>query len=516
MEGIAFPDAKRGKNILETVRDTPNRSINSSIELKDSQNFMTSPAFEPVIGLEVHAQLLTRSKLFCGCSTQFGVAANQNSCPVCLGLPGTLPVLNGKAVDFAILAGLACHCQIQEKSVFARKNYFYPDLPKGYQISQYELPVCLGGEIEIQLKSGKKKIGLTRIHMEEDAGKSLHDFGDAAHSHIDLNRAGTPLLEIVSEPQIRSSEEAGAYLRRLREILVYLEVCDGNMEEGSFRCDANVSIRPVGETKFGTKVELKNINSFRYVEKAIDYEIQRQEAVIRDGGKIVQETRLWNSQKNITESMRSKEEAHDYRYFPDPDLLPLLIRSSRIEELKSRLPELSFQKAERFVREYGIPEYDAQVLTAEKEVAHYFEAVVKVSQDAKKTSNILMTELLALAAKGEKPFETIPPQQLGRAIQMNREGKISGKMLKEVLLEMHEKREDAEAVVARMGGQLSDVRELEAIVDRILEANPENVAQYKAGKEKLFGFFVGQVMKESKGKANPQLVNDLLNKKLSS
>lgn len=471
--------------------------------------------FEIIIGLEVHAQLLTQSKLFCGCSTEFGRPQNQNTCPVCLGLPGSLPVLNRKAVEYAIKAGLATNCKIQNKSVFARKNYFYPDLPKGYQISQYELPICLAGELEIEVDGKKKKVGITRIHMEEDAGKSVHDHGDPDSSHIDLNRACTPLVEIVSEPDMRSKEEAGAYLRKLRDILMYLEVCDGNMEEGSFRCDANVSIRPVGQEKFGTRVELKNINSFRFVEQAIDYEVSRQEALIRDGGQVVQETRLFDNEKGVTKSMRSKEEAHDYRYFPDPDLLPLIVEDSWIEEIKANLPELGHQKAARFVSQYGLPEYDAGVLTAEKFVADYYEKVASLTQDPKKSSNIIMTELMALAAKGEKPFETIPAEELGKAISLSLKGTISGKMLKDVILAMHQNGESAEAVVAKMGTQLSDAGAIEAIVDQVIAANPDNVAQYKSGKDKLFGFFVGQVMKESKGKANPQIVNDLLKKKLS-
>jgi len=424
--------------------------------------------------------------------------------------------LNKKAVDFAILTGLAVHCEIASLSIFARKNYFYPDLPKGYQVSQYELPLCKGGVIEIELEGKKKKVGLTRIHMEEDAGKSIHDFGGTAHSHVDLNRAGVPLMEIVSEPDLRNAAEAGAYLRHLRDILVYLEVCDGNMEEGSFRCDANVSIRPVGETKFGTKVELKNMNSFRFVEKAIEYEIGRQEAVIRDGGKVIQETRLWDSVKHVTESMRSKEEAHDYRYFPDPDLLPLEVSREWVVETQKKMPELAHQKAARFVADYGIPEYDAGVLTAEKRVALYFEEVLKTTGvDPKRASNVIMTEILGLSAKGEKPFETIPASELGKALSMVSQGTISGKMLKDVIIQMHENRQTADAVVSKMGTQLSDTGAIEALIDQVIAANPENLAQYKAGKEKLFGFFVGQVMKESKGKANPQVVNDLLKKKLS-
>lgn len=473
-------------------------------------------AFETIIGLEVHAQLLTKSKLFCGCSTEFGKRQNLNACPVCLALPGSLPVLNHKAVEFAIKAGLATQCKIQNKSVFARKNYFYPDLPKGYQISQYELPICLGGKLEIEVEGKKKTIGITRIHMEEDAGKSVHDRGDPEFSHIDLNRACTPLIEIVSEPDMRSKEEAGAYLRKLRDILMYLEVCDGNMEEGSFRCDANVSIRPVGQEKFGTRVELKNINSFRFVEQAIEYEVKRQESLINEGGQVLQETRLFDNEKGVTKSMRSKEEAHDYRYFPDPDLLPLIVEDKWIEEIKAKLPELGHHKSDRFVTQYGIPEYDAGVLTAEKFIADYYEKVAAITQDPKKSSNIIMTELMALAAKGEKPFETIPAEELGKAIALSLKGTISGKMLKDVILAMHQNKESADSVVGKMGTQLSDTGAIESIIDQVIAANPDNVAQYKSGKDKLFGFFVGQVMKESKGKANPQIVNDLLKKKLSS
>ncbi|MBL7685240.1 MAG: Asp-tRNA(Asn)/Glu-tRNA(Gln) amidotransferase subunit GatB [Deltaproteobacteria bacterium] len=472
--------------------------------------------FEPIIGLEVHAQLSTRTKLFCSCSTQFGAEPNFNTCPVCLAQPGALPVLNKKAVEYAILAGLALGCKIAPTSVFARKNYFYPDLPKGYQISQYELPICLGGGVDIEVEGQKKRITLTRIHMEEDAGKSLHEMGSDEYSHVDLNRACTPLIEIVSEPEIRNAKEASTYLKRLRDILVYLGVCDGNMEEGSLRCDANVSIRPVGETKFGTRVELKNINSFRFVEKAIEYEIARQEAVLLDGGQVVQETRLYDNAKNTTESMRSKEEAHDYRYFPDPDLLPLEVSEELVESIRKQMPELGHQKAERFVQEFQIPEYDSQVLTAEKRVADYFEQVAQLSKDPKRASNLIMTELLALEAKGEKPFENIAAPELAKAIAMTNEGKISSKMLKEVIATMHQKKQGAEEVVSQMGSQLSDTGAIEALIDQVLTANPQNVAEYKSGKEKLFGFFVGQVMKESKGKANPQLLNDLLKKKLGN
>jgi len=471
--------------------------------------------YETVIGLEVHAQLKTKSKIFCSCPTTFGEPPNKNTCPVCLGLPGVLPVLNKTAVEYAIKAGLATHCKVQKRSIWARKNYFYPDLPKGYQISQYEFPLCLDGYLEFYVKDQKKRVQIQRIHMEEDAGKLLHDFGHPDSSHVDLNRAGTPLVEIVSSPDLRSSEEASAYLKHLRNILVYLDVCDGNMEEGSFRCDANVSLRPVGSEKLGTRAELKNINSFKFVEKAIEYEVTRQEAVLNEGGRVVQETRLFNSAKGITESMRSKEEAHDYRYFPDPDLLPLIIDDAWLEKIQKNLPELGYQKAERFEREYAIPHYDAEVLTAEKEVALYFEEVVKQCADAKRASNIIMTEMLGLAAKGEKPFATIPAIELGKAIAMTLKGTISGKMLKDVILAMHTEKQGAETIVNKMGGQLSDSSAIEAIIDKVIVANPDNVRQYKSGKDKLFGFFVGQVMKESKGKANPQVVNDLLKKKLS-
>lgn len=470
--------------------------------------------YETIIGLEVHAQLKTNTKLFCSCSTQFGAGPNTQTCPVCLALPGVLPVLNEKAVDYAIKAGLALGCEIQPKSVFARKNYFYPDLPKGYQISQYELPICLKGHVDIEVEGNFKRVGLTRIHMEEDAGKSLHDFGSSDESHIDLNRACTPLIEIVSEPDLRSATEAVAYLKRLRDILMYIDVCDGNMEEGSFRCDANVSIRPRGETKFGTRVELKNINSFKFVEKAILYEVERQKNIIQEGGKITQETRLFNSDKGTTESMRSKEEAHDYRYFPDPDLLPLILSNDKIETIRKNLPELGHEKAKRFVEEYSIPEYDAQVLTNERKIADYFEEVAKTTGDAKKTSNVIMTELMALVAKGENAFDNIPAVELSIAIQKMLAGTISSKMLKDVVTQMNNSKEGAESIIGKMGAQLSDTSAIESIIDAVIAANPDNVAQYKSGKDKLFGFFVGQVMKESKGKANPQIVNDLLKKKL--
>ncbi len=474
--------------------------------------------YEVVIGLEVHAQLLTKTKIFCACSTEFGKEPNANTCPVCLALPGVLPVLNKKVVEFAIKAGLATHCQIAPKSVFARKNYFYPDLPKGYQISQYELPICQKGYLDIVVDGKTKRIGLTRIHLEEDAGKLVHDFGDPNTSHVDLNRAGVPLIEIVSEPDIRSIEETTAYLKRLREILVYLEICDGNMEEGSFRCDANVSIRPYGQEKFGTRAELKNINSFRNVERAIEYEVKRQEALLADGQKVIQETRLWNPDKGITQSMRSKEEAMDYRYFPDPDLLPLIVEAAWVEKIRSEQPELGFEKAERFVRDYQIPAYDAEVLTAEKAIAGHWEAAVQAAKEIepKTISNLYMTHLLKLQKDIPETFLRIKPETVAETLQLQKEGKISLGMAKDILGEVAATGNSVAKIIEEKGlVQISDSGEIEKIIDQILEANPQNVAAYRSGKDKLFGFFVGQTMKTLGGKANPQVVNDILKKKLA-
>lgn len=474
--------------------------------------------YETVIGLEVHAQLLTKSKIFCSCSTQFGAPPNQNTCPVCLGLPGVLPVLNRQVVHYAIKAGLALNCEIQKRSIWARKNYFYPDLPKGYQISQYEEPICLRGHLEISLEGLKKRIGITRIHMEEDAGKLLHDFGSAGSSHVDLNRAGIPLIEIVSEPDIRSSTEAGEYLRQLRSILRYCGICDGNMEEGSLRCDANVSIRPVGELKFGTKVELKNINSFRFVEKAINYEVERQKGALFSGEKIIQETRLWNSTREATESMRSKEEAHDYRYFPDPDLVPLIIDEEWIASIRKELPELAMPRAQRFIGQYQIPEYDALVLTTEKALADYFEQAIGFFNQPKKISNWIMTELLRELKNSSKQIEDLPvkPKELARLIQLIEEGTISGKIAKTVFEEMVTTSKGPDSIIKEKNlVQVSDTASIEKVIDQVIEANPQQLSQYKAGKEKLFGFFVGQVMKEMKGQGNPAVVNELLRKKLS-
>ncbi|MHB8482235.1 MAG: Asp-tRNA(Asn)/Glu-tRNA(Gln) amidotransferase subunit GatB [Nitrospiria bacterium] len=466
--------------------------------------------YEVVIGLEVHAQMLTRSKIFCGCSTSFGSQPNSQTCPVCLGMPGVLPVLNKKVVEFAMRAALATHCTISPISRFARKNYFYPDLPKGYQISQYELPLAEHGYINIPVNGVEKKIRLTRIHLEEDAGKNLHEGIDDA-SYVDLNRTGVPLMEIVSEPDIRSSEEAVAYLKKLRNILVYLEVCDGNLEEGSFRCDANVSIRPAGEKKFGTRTELKNINSFRFIQKAIEYEVKRQEAVLEEGGRIIQETRLWDTQKGITVSMRSKESAHDYRYFPEPDLVPVKIHSGWIEEIRKTLPELPEAKQERFVKEYGLPPYDASVLTQSKKVAFYFEESVSLYRQPKAISNWIMGDLLN---EEEIP---VSPRQLTGMIELIDQGVISGKIAKTVFEEMIKTKKDARTIVEEKGLlQVSDDEALHSFIEEVLKANPESVEQYRNGKERLLGFFVGQVMKISSGKANPGKVNELLLKKLKN
>jgi aspartyl-tRNA(Asn)/glutamyl-tRNA(Gln) amidotransferase subunit B len=480
---------------------------------------MSPTQYETVIGLEVHAQLLTKSKIFCASSTEFGKEPNKNTDPVTLGLPGVLPVLNKRVVEFAVKAGLATHCKIAGKSIFARKNYFYPDLPKGYQISQYELPLCKGGYVDIKVDGKEKRVGLTRIHLEEDAGKLVHDLGDPRHSHVDLNRAGVPLIETVSEPDMRSAAEAVAYLKRLRDIFVYLGICDGNMEEGSFRCDANVSLRPVGQEKFGTRTELKNMNSFRNVERAIEYEIKRQEALLGDGKAVVQETRLWNADKGITESMRSKEEANDYRYFPDPDLLPLVVDAAWVERLRSEQPELAHEKSRRFEEQYGLPEYDAEVLTAEKAVAEHWEAAVKdpAKIEAKKLSNLYMTHLLKLQKEIPETLKRITPQAVAELMRMTQEGKISLNMVKEVLDEVAASGKEIKAIIEAKGFvQISDTATLEATVDKILADNPDNVAAYKGGKEKVFGFFVGQTMKALGGKANPQVVNEILKKKLSS
>ncbi|MBI5286815.1 MAG: Asp-tRNA(Asn)/Glu-tRNA(Gln) amidotransferase subunit GatB [Deltaproteobacteria bacterium] len=477
--------------------------------------------YETVIGLEVHAQLLTESKALCGCSTRFGAPPNTQVCPICLGMPGVLPVLNKKAVEFAIRMALATNCKVNPRSVFSRKNYFYPDLPKGYQISQYDHPLAEKGYIEIELEGKVKRVGITRVHMEEDAGKLLHGetIEDANYSFVDLNRAGVPLIEIVSEPDIRSPDEAAEYMKALRDILVYLEICDGNMEEGSLRCDANVSIRPVGEKKFGTKAELKNMNSFKFVRDALDYEIKRQIGVMEEGGRVVQETRLFDSNKGITVSMRGKEEAHDYRYFPEPDLLPLIVDEVWIEEIKRTLPELPAQKRERFIKEYSIPPYDARVLTLSRGLADYYEGCVRLYPQPKVVSNWVMGEVLRYLKEDNRDIKDCPvrPEGLARLLKMIDAGVISGKIAKEVFEEMYKTGKDPEAIVKEKGlVQITGEDTLVKLIDEVLKANPQQLAEYRLGKDKLFGFFVGQVMKTTKGQANPQLLNKLLKERLSS
>lgn len=473
--------------------------------------------YEAVIGLEVHAQLLTKTKLFCSCSTNFGDQPNSNTCPVCLGLPGALPVLNQRAVDLSITLGLALNCDIQNESIWERKNYFYQDLPKGYQITQFQKPICLNGHLDIDLDGKTKRIGITRIHMEEDAGKSIHDDAVANASLVDLNRACVPLCEIVSEPDLRSAEEAGAYLRKLRSILRYSEVCDGNMEEGSMRCDANVSIRPVGQKEFGTRTELKNINSVKFVEKAIRYEIERQKAVLDSGKEVFQETRSYDNQKNTTYTMRSKEEAHDYRYFPDPDLVPLIVSDEWVQKQRDHLPELPEQKAARFESEYKLSDYDAKVLTADKSLADYFESAVKTHNSPKKIANFIMTELMRELKNDEKEIDDciVKPEHMGELVALIDSGDISGKIAKSVFEDMYKTGDSPKTIVEKKGlKQVSDSSTIEKMVDDVIAANPKQYEQYKAGKDALFGFFVGQVMKASKGQANPQMVNEVLKKKL--
>jgi aspartyl-tRNA(Asn)/glutamyl-tRNA(Gln) amidotransferase subunit B len=478
--------------------------------------------YEPVIGLELHVQLLTATKIFCSCSTRFGNPPNTNVCPVCLGMPGSLPVLNKKAVEFAVLAGMALNCRINEISIFARKNYFYPDLPKGYQISQYDKPLAEDGFIEIKIGGAKKKIGITRVHMEEDAGKSLHEgFADAAEkTAIDLNRTGVPLIEIVSEPDISSPEEAYEYLTLLKEIILYTGVSDCNMEEGSLRCDANISVRPRGQKEFGTKTEIKNVNSFRFIREALEYEIERQIDVIESGGRITQETRLYNSHEGKTYGMRSKEQAHDYRYFPEPDLLPLVVDEKWKGEIAKQLPELPEARRARLVKEYGITEYDAGVLTYTKDLADQFEAAAKAAKNPKRVANLVQGELMGrLKAKnleiGQSP---ISMQGVAASADLVESGAISGKMLKDLYHLSFERGKDFAAVYEEEGRpvQSSDTSSLEKIIDELIAANPKQVEQYRGGKKTMIGFFVGQVMKASKGQANPQVVNELLGKKLGA
>jgi aspartyl-tRNA(Asn)/glutamyl-tRNA(Gln) amidotransferase subunit B len=472
--------------------------------------------YEAVIGLEVHAQMLTETKIFCGCSTKFGSEPNTQTCEVCIGMPGVLPVLNIKALEFAIRTGLAMDCTISPYSRFARKNYFYPDLPKGYQISQFEHPICEHGHIDITVDGEARRVGITRIHMEEDAGKNIHE-GGGNYSFVDLNRAGVPLMEIVSEPDIRSPREASEYMKKLRAILRYLGVCDGNMEQGSLRCDANVSVRPEGRKEFGTRAEVKNINSFRFVEKAVEYEIKRQIKVIEEGGTIIQETRLWDSDRGITESMRSKEEAHDYRYFPEPDLVPITAAQEWIDEIKASLPELPDAKKERFVSEYGLPDYDAALLTSEGVIAEWFEEAVKAGGQAKSVSNWMMGELMRLLNDADREITDCPlkPSQLADMLRLMDKGTISGKIAKTVFEEMYRTGKDAEEIVKEKGlVQISDESSIEKAVDEVIASHPQEAERFRTGEEKLLGFFVGQVMKSMKGKANPKMLNELLKKKL--
>ncbi|MCL4245890.1 MAG: Asp-tRNA(Asn)/Glu-tRNA(Gln) amidotransferase subunit GatB, partial [Candidatus Dadabacteria bacterium] len=467
--------------------------------------------FEPVIGLEVHAQLETESKIFSTASTAFGAEPNSQVTPVCLGMPGVLPVLNKKALELAVKAALALNCTIHERSRFARKNYFYPDLPKGYQISQYEEPYSSGGWLDIPSGEAVKRIRLTRIHMEEDAGKLVHD-NSGSGSLVDLNRAGVPLIEIVSEPDISDAEEAVAYLKKLRSILRYIGVCDGNMEEGSLRCDANVSIRPKGSDKLGTKVEIKNVNSFKFIQRAIEYEIKRQEAVVESGGEIIQETRLYDADKGVTFSMRTKEEAHDYRYFPDPDLLPVEISTEDIEALKASLPELPDARRGRFEKEYGLPEYDAGVLTSSRDIADYFEAALSHYKNPKTLGNWIMTEVLReLREEDDISAFPVKAEKLAGLLNLIEDGTISGKIAKDVFAEMVSEGGTAKDIVEKKGiKQISDKGELESLISGILKKHPDEISRYKGGDEKLIGFFVGQVMKATQGKANPKLVNDIL------
>ena len=470
--------------------------------------------FETVIGLEIHAQMKTKSKIFCGCSTEFGAPPNTHTCPVCLGMPGVLPVLNRQVVENAIKLALATDLQINKENRFARKNYFYPDLPKGYQISQFELPIAEHGHIEIEVNGTTRTIGITRAHMEEDAGKLVHDDLEPK-SYVDLNRTGTPLLEIVSEPDLRSPEEAVAYLKKLHGIVRYLDICDGNMQEGSFRCDANISLRPTGQEELGIRTELKNMNSFKNVQLALEYEERRQRDVLLDGGSVTQATLLWNPDKGKTESMRGKEEAHDYRYFPDPDLVPVVVDEEWIERVKNELPELPDQRRQRFIDEFGLPDYDATILTASRELADFFEEVCAEHGNPKKVSNFIGTELLREYGPERMSECPVTATQMASLLVMVEKDTISGKIAKTVFAEMLTLGDDPEQIVKDKGLiQMSDEGELVALVREIIEANPEQAQQFRDGKAKVIGFFVGQLMQKTRGKANPQLANKLFSQEL--
>jgi aspartyl-tRNA(Asn)/glutamyl-tRNA(Gln) amidotransferase subunit B len=476
--------------------------------------------YEPVIGLEVHVQLATNTKIFCGCPTSFGAPPNSNVCPVCLGMPGALPVLNKHAVELAIEASLALNCKVNAKSIFARKNYFYPDLPKGYQISQYDQPLAEHGFVEVNVNGEMRRIGVTRVHMEDDAGKSIHDgFKDSErYTYVDLNRSGTPLIEIVSEPDIRTSDEAHAYLTEIKQVLQYLNVSTCDMEKGHLRCDANVSVRLKGAEKFGTKAEVKNLNSFRFLKMALDHEIARQVAVIEGGGRVIQETRLYDSDADETVSMRSKEHAHDYRYFPEPDLAPLRVSEAWLTSVREKMPELPASRRRRFIASYGLREYDADVLTAHRPMSEYFEHVVASSGDARSAANWVMGDLSALLKQEGKEIENSPisAENLGGLIKLIASGKLSGKLAKEIFPKMAAAKEAAEAIMQREGlEQISDAGALGKIIDEVAAANPKQVEQYRSGKTQVIGFLVGQVMKASRGQADPAVVNKMLAEKLS-
>jgi len=473
--------------------------------------------FETVIGLEIHAQMTTDTKIFCGCTTAFGNPPNTNVCPVCLGMPGVLPVLNRQVVESAIFLALATNCGITRRNQFARKNYFYPDLPKGYQVSQFDLPIAEHGHIDIETSTGPRQIGITRIHMEEDAGKLVHD-DQQPRSYVDLNRTGTPLLEVVSEPEIRSPEEAAAYLKKIHAIVRFLDICDGNMQEGSFRCDANISLRPVGQDELGTRTELKNMNSFRNVQRALEYEERRQRDILLDGGQIVQETLLWDADREVTNSMRGKEEAHDYRYFPDPDLVDVVIDDDWIEDVRGRMPELPEARKARFIDELGLMEEDAVILTSDRDLANYFEEALEGFADGRKLANWIKTEMLReLKGEGGLDISSFPvsPQNLASLLSIVDKGTISGKIAKTVFEEMMATGNDPTRIVKEKNlVQMSDEGDLLAIVQGIIAANPGQAEDFRGGKTKLMGYFVGQLMKETKGKANPKMANELFSKEL--